>query len=244
MRRNESAGHMPHCGPSRGGCWRLIAQVDCVQQKIAGYRREWARPPVAKLTGFATLCPPSEQLIRFHIMPQTTGLLVPGSLFLFSLGALADTTDPDREPLAILEVAGATSTSLTPGGSSFGPSVAVEVTPIENWLEIEIGVTPLFRRHHSAEWNTDVLFKNPWALSRHFEFMAGFGPEWLYSKEPGAKGHSIAGESVLNLMYWPGSKRRFGMFVIRRNRGPANRDQIAKGDVSTIRTDLHRAVVS
>jgi hypothetical protein len=144
----------------KGAVDARFAQVDCVQQKIAGYRREWARPPVAKLTGFATLCPPSEQLIRFHIMPQTTGLLVPGSLFLFSLGALADTTDPDREPLAILEVAGATS-SLTPGGSSFGPSVAVEVTPIENWLEIEIGVTPLFRRHHSAEWNTDVLFKNP-----------------------------------------------------------------------------------
>src|SRR5277367_6313755 len=111
-------------------------------------------------------------------MLQTTGLLVLAPLFLCAVGAFADTTAPDKEPVAILEVAGATSTSLTSGGSSFGPNVAVEVTPIENWLELEIGFTPFFKSHHSTEWNTDVLFKKPWDLSRHFEFMAGFGPEW------------------------------------------------------------------
>jgi hypothetical protein len=40
---------------------------------------------------------------------------------------------------------------LKDGGSSFGPTVAVEVTPIENWLELEAGVAPLFTRH-STEW--------------------------------------------------------------------------------------------
>ncbi len=146
-------------------------------------------------------------------MSRTTVLLVLASLFLFSVGAFAGTPDPDKEPVAILELAGATSTSLTASGSSFGANVAVEVTPIENWLEIEIGVTPLFQRHRSAEWDSDFLFKKPWDISRHLEFMAGFGPEWVYSKEPRAKRNSIAGESVLDLMYWPGSKHRFGMFI-------------------------------
>lgn len=55
---------------------------------------------------------------------------------------------------------GAAARSLTGEGSSFGADVAVEVTPIENWLEIEAGVTPLFARH-STEWDTDLLFKKP-----------------------------------------------------------------------------------
>ena len=50
----------------------------------------------------------------------------------------------EKEPAAIMELGGATDWSITEGGSSFGPTVAVEVTPIENWLELEAGVTPLF----------------------------------------------------------------------------------------------------
>jgi hypothetical protein len=45
------------------------------------------------------------------------------------------------------------------------------------------------------------------------EFMAGFGPEWVHSSELGVKRNSIAGEAVLDLMYWPASKRRFGAFI-------------------------------
>jgi hypothetical protein len=119
----------------------------------------------------------------------------------------------DPEAAAILELGAATSASLTSGGSSFGPDLAVEFTPIERWLEIEIGVTALFRRHRSAEWNADLLFKKPWTLSKKLELMAGLGPEWVYSHDPGAKRHSIAGEAALDLMYWPGSKRRVGLFI-------------------------------
>ena len=109
--------------------------------------------------------------------------LLLASLFLCPRNISAQSVDKDPdEPAAILELAGATSTSLKAGGSSFGPNVAVEVTPIENWLELEIGVTPFFQRHHSTEWNTDVLFKKPWNLSKQFEFMAGFGPEWAFER--------------------------------------------------------------
>jgi hypothetical protein len=65
------------------------------------------------------------------------------SLFLCTGNALAQTDD--KEPAAVIELGAAANRSLTEGQSSFGPTVAVEATPIENWLELEAGVTPLFR---------------------------------------------------------------------------------------------------
>ena len=77
------------------------------------------------------------------------------SLFLCAGNAFA--LSVEREPAADVEIGGSASQSLTGDGSSFGPTVALEVTPIENRLELEVGVTSLFRRH-STEWDTDLLF--------------------------------------------------------------------------------------
>ena len=102
---------------------------------------------------------------------SATNILLLGSLFLCSEMAFAQPVDKD--PLAIVELGGAAGWSLKNGGSTFGADAAVEVTPIENWLELEAGVTPLFSRHQSTEWNTDLLFKKPWTLSKKAELMAG-----------------------------------------------------------------------
>jgi len=51
-------------------------------------------------------------------------------------------------------------------------------------LELESGLTPLFKRH-STEWDTDFLFKKPWTLSRTAEFMLGVGPEWEVVRQGG-----------------------------------------------------------
>jgi len=118
----------------------------------------------------------------------------------------------DKEPAAVVELGGAASRSLTDGGSSFGPAVAVELTPIENWLELELGVTPLFARH-STEWDADLLFKKPWTLSKKVEFMAGVGPEWIHSNKYGVTTNSVGGEAVLDFMFWPSRKHRFGWYV-------------------------------
>jgi hypothetical protein len=67
------------------------------------------------------------------------------SLFLCTRNTFAQASD--KEPAAVIELGAAANRSLTEGQSSFGPTVAVEATPIENWLELEAGVTPLFRRH-------------------------------------------------------------------------------------------------
>src|SRR5579872_74849 len=80
--------------------------------------------------------------------------------FAFLPFAVASAQSADPEPKAIVELGGAASRSLNGGGSSYGSDVAVEFTPIENRLELEAGVTPLFNRH-STEWDTDFLFKKP-----------------------------------------------------------------------------------
>jgi hypothetical protein len=115
------------------------------------------------------------------------------------------------EPAAVFELGGATERDLK-GGSSFGGDVAVEFTPIEKWLEIEAGTTPHFRRH-SAEWDTDLLFKKPWTLSETVEFMFGVGPEWIHTRTHGVTTNSLGGELVLDFMFWPSSKRHFGWFL-------------------------------
>jgi hypothetical protein len=119
----------------------------------------------------------------------------------------------DKDPVAIVELGGAAGRSVKNGGASFGADAAAEVTPIENWLELEAGVTPLFSRHRSTEWDTDLLFKKPWTLSRKAEFMAGIGPEWVHTREPGMKVNSMAGEAALDFMFWPGGKHKFGWFL-------------------------------
>src|SRR6202789_2685847 len=135
-------------------------------------------------------------------MNRTRSILV-ASLFLCA-NILAQSVDTDPEPAAVLELGAAGSWNLQ-GGSSFGADVAVEVTPIENWLEIEAGVTPLFTRH-STEWDTDLLFKKPWTLSGKVEFMFGAGPEWIHTREYGVTTNSLGGEAVLDFMFWPAAK--------------------------------------
>jgi len=118
----------------------------------------------------------------------------------------------EKEPAAVLELGAAGNWSVQDGSKSFGPSVAVEVTPVKNWLELEAGVTPLFARH-STEWDTDLLFKKPWDLSKRVEFMAGIGPEWIHTRSSGVARNAFAGEAVLDFMFWPPHKHRFGWYL-------------------------------
>lgn len=138
-----------------------------------------------------------------------SGFLLIASLFLLAGNVLAQSTEKEA---AVVEIGGDAERSLTEGNSSFGPTVAVEVTPIESWLELEAGVTPLFRRH-STEWSTDLLFKKPWTLSSKVEFMLGVGPEWIHTNAFGQKTNSAGAEAAADLMFWPARKHRFGWYL-------------------------------
>jgi hypothetical protein len=129
-------------------------------------------------------------------------LLVPASL-LFTANAQAE----DKEPTAIVELGAAGEWGL-PGASSYGPSLAVEFTPIKDWLEIEVGVARMFHGGN-GEWDTDLLFKKPFTLSDKLEFMVGVGPQWTFSRE----GTQAGAELALDFMFWPTAGRKYGWFL-------------------------------
>jgi hypothetical protein len=131
-------------------------------------------------------------------------------LLLLSGFALAQSEE--KESAAILELGASASRSLNDGGSAAGPSLAVEVTPIKEWLELEAGVTPLFSSR-ATECDTDLLFKKPWTLSRKVEFMAGIGPEWVHTSQKGISVNALAGEAALDFMFWPAPKHKFGWYL-------------------------------
>lgn len=112
----------------------------------------------------------------------------------------------------MVELGGVAGRSLKEGASSFGPAIAVEVTPVENWLELEAGVTALFRRG-STEWDTDLLFKKPWTLSRNTEFMLGVGPEWVHARGNGVTTNSVGVEIAPDFMFWFSAKHRVGGYL-------------------------------
>jgi hypothetical protein len=61
----------------------------------------------------------------------------------------APCSDPQRavqekDPIAIVELAAATSWNLSGGAATFAENLAADVTPIENWLEIEAGVSRFY----------------------------------------------------------------------------------------------------
>jgi hypothetical protein len=116
-----------------------------------------------------------------------------------------------EEPSAILEIGAASETGLK-GGTGFGPSFSVETTPIEDVLEVESGVSPLFS-HGQTEWDADFLFKKPWTLSDTVEFMAGVGPSWSHTLSGGKTTDTLGAEAALDFMFWPWLDRKFGWYL-------------------------------
>lgn len=51
----------------------------------------------------------------------------------------------EKEPFAVVELGAATERSIQEGTYSAGPSASVEFPVIKDWLEIETGISPLFR---------------------------------------------------------------------------------------------------
>jgi hypothetical protein len=124
----------------------------------------------------------------------------------------AQAEDKAKESFAEIEIGGTGEWGFSGGGASFGPTGAIEVTPIENWLEIEAGVSPLFGRGQT-EWDTELIFKKPWTLSKTVDFMFGVGPEWRHTSASGQPPESIAGEVVFDFQFWPWPERKLGWFV-------------------------------
>ena len=105
------------------------------------------------------------------------GLAVIATWLTVALSSSAPVQAEDKEPIAVLELGGASEWGLGAARPSYGPSVAAEFTTIKDWLEIEPGIGPLFNDGH-PEWTASVIFRKPFDLSKTIEFEPGVGPEW------------------------------------------------------------------
>jgi hypothetical protein len=118
----------------------------------------------------------------------------------------------DKEPFAVLELGAAGEWGLDAGGSSFGPTAAIEFTPIKNWLAIEPGVTTLVSCGQT-EWDTSFVFRKPLDLSPSVEFEPGIGPVWIHTVGDGRTTDSIGVEAAAHFEIWPTPDRKYGWFL-------------------------------
>lgn len=87
--------------------------------------------------------------------------------------------------------------------ANFGGTIGAEVTPIENWLEIEFSLATLATAGHT-ELSEDLLFKKPFELSPTVEFMIGAGPSFSQVVSGPDRGSSaVSAEVALDFMFWP-----------------------------------------
>jgi len=93
-----------------------------------------------------------------------------------------------------------------------GAALTVERAVVENWLEIEVGVTRL-NKSGQSETGVGVTFKKPFQLSRNAEVMIGVGPQIVRSLDAPERRTSLAIEAVLDFMFWPTESRKFGWYV-------------------------------
>jgi len=115
-------------------------------------------------------------------------------------------------PKVILGVGAATAWDTRGGAAIFAPHLFAEMTPREDLLALEAGVTP-FYPGTLTEWDVNFLVKKPWTLSRGAEFTLGVGPVWVYRKEDRRVSNAVAGEVAGEFLFWPGRSHHFGWYL-------------------------------
>jgi len=110
----------------------------------------------------------------------------------------------------VLEIGPAGEWPLNGERPNFGGTIAAEITPIENWLELEFGLTTLSTTGHT-ETSADLLFKKPFRLLPTMEFMIGAGPSFSRTLNGPDRGNTVSAEFALDFMFWP--TKDLGWFV-------------------------------
>jgi hypothetical protein len=133
---------------------------------------------------------------------QCAGIVAAGVCLALAFAGPAAAKDDDAEHKFILELGSAGEWPLTNVPGNFGGTFAVEVEPIENWLELELGLTSLNTTGHS-DLSGDLLFKKPFKITPSFEFMIGAGPSVSQTLNGPDRGTAVSAEFALDFMFWP-----------------------------------------
>jgi hypothetical protein len=133
---------------------------------------------------------------------QRTRAVAAGIFLALVLANAASAKDDVAEHKFILELGTAGEWPLTNETGNFGCTFAVEFEPIENWLELEFGITTLNTTGHS-DLSGDLLFKKPFKITPSFEFMVGAGPSVSQTLNGPDRGTAVSAEFALDFMFWP-----------------------------------------
>jgi hypothetical protein len=125
-----------------------------------------------------------------------------------AIAAPDEGTEPDH--LVILELGASGEREISEHTSHIGPAVGLEIEPVENWLEIELGAST-YRSQGARNWEIELPFKKPFRLSSAIEVMPGLGPTWTHTTQPGAQSSTWGAVAVIDLFVWRTS--RLGWFL-------------------------------
>ena len=120
--------------------------------------------------------------------------------------------DKNKESSAQIEIAPAAERQMPGGQSGFGPSAAIEFTAIEDVLEIELGVSPLFGGGQT-QWGTELTFQTPLISFDNVEVSFAIGPEWQRQTGHGETDDSVGATAALDFEIWRLPERKYGWFV-------------------------------
>lgn len=136
------------------------------------------------------------------------------TLALLLYAATVRAQDREKDPTAELEIGVAGEWAMPGGASSFGPSAAIEFTPMPDRLEVELGVSPMFSSGQT-EYETELVFKTPlpFGLPDNMELTFGGGPVWLHADTGGGAANSLGATGQLDFQVWQLPERKFGWFV-------------------------------
>jgi hypothetical protein len=134
-------------------------------------------------------------------MSCVLGIAIFASTVLLRVSAAQEAAEDEHEHTLVFEVGAAGERKIRGGSANFGPSLSVEITPIEDWLEIEVGTSALGTTGHT-ELSTDLLFKKPFRISPSSEFMIGLGPFASRTQSGVDRGTAHGIEVALDFMFW------------------------------------------
>jgi hypothetical protein len=134
-------------------------------------------------------------------MSCVLGIAIFASTVLPRVSAAPEAAEDEREHTLVFEAGAAGERKIRGGSANFGPSLSVEIAPIEDWLEIEVGSSALGITG-DTELSTDLLFKKPFRISASSEFMIGLGPFVSRTQSGADKGTTHGVEVVLDFMFW------------------------------------------
>jgi hypothetical protein len=142
-------------------------------------------------------------------MPTSRMFLIAIAAIFFATSAQAQERESqEKGSIGELELGVANEWTAPGGGSAIGPSMQADLEAIRDYLEIEIGTSPLLDRSNRTEWDWELVFKTPIYSRGNIDITAGLGPEWQHQI---GGGNSAGTEAVVDFQFWR-PDRKIGWF--------------------------------